>query len=152
MDAPGLWLVALVFASLLGGLGGLGGTLVGDLPQVEKQLTLDDFMDAPASTALRNAIKHAESAGRQASAALEQAQLKRRIAQADTAAARETFSNWLSTCRATELSKQNPELLARTRAGRPEGQRARSGRGGRSPAAGRARCQASKRASKPHAG
>ncbi|MDB5868845.1 MAG: hypothetical protein JWP96_1177 [Polaromonas sp.] len=109
----GLWLVALVLA---GFLIGLGGTLVGDLPQVEKQLTLDDFMDAPASSALRDAIKQAESAGQQASAALEQAQLKRRIAQADTAAARETFNNWLSTRRATELSEQNPELVARTRA------------------------------------
>ena len=109
----GLWLVALVFA---GFLIGLGGTVVGDLPKVEKRLTLDDFMDTSASTALRTAIKNSDQAVQDAEAALEQAQLKRRIAQADTAAARETFNNWLATRRATELSEQNPELVARTRA------------------------------------
>jgi ribosomal protein S20 len=109
----GLWLVALVFASFLIGL---GGTVVGDLPKVEKALTLDDFMDAPASTALRTAIKQSEQAVQQAQDALEQAQLKQRITQTDTAAARETFDNWLSTRRATQLSEQDPELVTRTRA------------------------------------
>ncbi|MDQ3059374.1 MAG: serine endopeptidase [Pseudomonadota bacterium] len=109
----GLWLVAFIFA---GFLIGLGGTVVGDLPKVEKRLTLDDFMDAPASSALHQAIKQADQAGQEADAALEQAQLKRRIAQADTAAARETFNNWLSTRRATQLSEQDPELVTRTRA------------------------------------
>ena len=109
----GLWLVALVFASFLIGL---GGTLVGDLPKVEKQLALDDFMDAPSVAALRTNIQTAERAGQQADSALEQAQLKRRVAQSDTAAARETFNNWLATRRATQLADQDPELLARTKA------------------------------------
>ena len=109
----GLWAVALVFASFLIGL---GGTLVGDLPRVEKQLSLDDFMDRAASTALRNGIKTTERAEQEADAALEQAQLKRRVAQADTTAARETFNNWLATRRATQLSDQDAELVARTRA------------------------------------
>ena len=109
----GLWAVALVFASFLIGL---GGTLVGDLPKVEKQLSLDDFMDRAASTALRNGIKTTERAEQEADAALEQAQLKRRVAQADTTAARETFNNWLATRRATQLSDQDAELVARTRA------------------------------------
>jgi predicted RNA-binding Zn-ribbon protein involved in translation (DUF1610 family)/ribosomal protein S20 len=109
----GLWVVAFVFA---GFLVGLGGTVVGDLPKVEKQLSLDDYMDANARTALRNAIKAAERAGQDAQTALEQAQLKRRMAQADSAAARETFNNWLSTRHATQLADQDPELLSRTRA------------------------------------
>ena len=109
----GLWLVALVFASFLIGL---GGTLVGDLPQVEQPLSLDDFLDRPAATALRGSIKATEAAERDADAALEQAQLKRRVTQAESAAARETFNNWLSIRRATQLSEQDPELVARTRA------------------------------------
>jgi hypothetical protein len=109
----GLWLVALIFASFLIGL---GGTLVGDLPQVEKALVAEDFIDKPAANALRNTIKNAEVAERNAATALEQAQLKRRVAQADTNAARETFNNWLSTRQATQLSDQDPELITRTRA------------------------------------
>ena len=109
----GLWLVALVFA---GFLIGLGGTLVGDLPKVEKQLTVETYMDPVASNALRSALRQAERAGEAADAALEQAQLKRRAARADSAAASETFDNWLATRRATQLSDQDPELIARTRA------------------------------------
>ncbi len=109
----GLWLVALVFASFLIGL---GGTLVGDLPQVEKALVAEDFIDKPAANALRSTLKNAEDAERNADEALEQAQLKRGVAQADTTAARETFNNWLSTRQATQLSGQDPELIARTKA------------------------------------
>lgn len=108
----GLWLVALVFASFLIGL---GGTVVGDLPRVEKQLSLDDFMDARAVEPLRSAIKKAQRAGEAADADLEQARLKQNVARADSAATRETFDNWLATRAATQLSGQNPELIARTR-------------------------------------
>ena len=55
----GLWLVALVFASFLIGL---GGTLVGDLPQVETPLQLDDFMDRPAADALRGQVSQVQQA------------------------------------------------------------------------------------------
>ena len=109
----GLWLVALVFA---GFLIGLGGTVVGDLPRVEKRLSLDDFMDPAVTATLRRTIKTAEVAGQNAEAALQQAQLKRRSAQADSAAARETFNNWLSTRQATQLAGQDTELVARTQA------------------------------------
>ena len=109
----GLWLVAVVFASFLIGL---GSTLVGDLPKVEKQLSLDDYMDAATSTAVRGAIKKSEVTERDAESALEQVQLKSQVAQADSVAARETFKNWLSTRQATQLADQDPELIARTRA------------------------------------
>jgi predicted RNA-binding Zn-ribbon protein involved in translation (DUF1610 family) len=109
----GLWLVAIVFA---GFLIGLGGTVVGDLPKVEKRVSLDDFMDRASTEVLRNAIKNGALAGENAESALQQAQLKRRAAQADSSAARETFSNWLSTRQATQLAGQDTELVTRTEA------------------------------------
>ena len=109
----GLWLVAFVFA---GFLIGLGGTLVGDLPRVETPLTIENFMDPATARTVRTAIATAEREEQTAESALEQAQLKQRAARADSAAARETFDNWLATRRATQLSDQDPELIARTRA------------------------------------
>ena len=52
----GLWLVAFVFASFLIGL---GGTIVGDLPKVESQLQLDDFLDKQAAQTLRKQVRRA---------------------------------------------------------------------------------------------
>ena len=109
----GLWLVAIVFASFLIGL---GGTLVGDLPKVEQRRTLDDFIDKPAAERLRAGIKASQRTADDAQAALEQARLKHRVAQADTQSTRETFDNWLATRSVTQQSSQDPEVLARTRA------------------------------------
>lgn len=107
----GLWLVALVFASFLIGL---GGTLVGDLPQVEQRQSLQDFMDPVATPKLKQAVKDAELAAKDAQVALDQAQLKQKVARADNQAARETFSNWLATRNATARADQDPELIERT--------------------------------------
>ena len=107
----GLWVVAVVFA---GFLIGLGGTIVGDLPKVEQRATLDDFMDRAAAEKARQTVKDATRAGQDAREALEQAQLKLKIAQADSQAARETFGNWLATRRATERPEQDRELIDRT--------------------------------------
>src|SRR5688572_20785631 len=90
----GLWLVAFVFAAFLIGL---GGTVVGDLPQVERSLGMDDFLEQPAATQLRERIKADERAGREAQEALEQARLRHLVAQANSRTASETFSNWLAT-------------------------------------------------------
>ncbi|MDP3829546.1 MAG: serine endopeptidase, partial [Polaromonas sp.] len=109
----GLWLVAFVFAAFLIGL---GSTVVGDLPQVEKALSLDDFIEQPAAMQARESLKTAERQGRQAQEALDQARLKLRVAQANSRSASETFSNWLATRRATERAEQDPELIERTRA------------------------------------
>lgn len=107
----GLWLVALVFASFLIGL---GGTLVGDLPKVEQSQKLSDFMDPVAAPRERQSLKDAQRAGQEAQEALAQAQLKLKIAQANNQAARETFGNWLATRRATGQSDQDAELIERT--------------------------------------
>lgn len=108
----GLWLVAIVFA---GFLIGLGGTLVGDLPQVERPPALEDHLDTAAAAPLRTTLQQAERARQDAQAALEQAGLQHQAARSASAAARDTFQNWVATRRATQLPEQDAELLARTR-------------------------------------
>src|SRR6187397_981750 len=87
----GLWLVALVFA---GFLIGLGSTVVGDLPRVERQLRLDDFIDKSAAEPLRAVVLRATQDQQTAQRELEQAELQRQAAQQASRNARETFSNW----------------------------------------------------------
>jgi len=108
----GLWLVAFLFAWFLTGL---GSTLVGDLPKVEQQRSLSDFMDASRAPALRQTIKEADQVADEVRAALDQAQLKLQVARADHLAARDTFSNWLATRRATAQGAHDEELVRRTR-------------------------------------
>ncbi|MFP5447103.1 MAG: serine endopeptidase [Betaproteobacteria bacterium] len=109
----GLWLVALVFASFLIGL---GGTIVGDLPKVETPLRVDDFLDKAAADKLRAEVKTARQAEQDAQTALEQAQLQRSKVRSEVQAERDSFNNWLSTRSATQRADQDPEVLARTQA------------------------------------
>ncbi|MBP9785868.1 MAG: serine endopeptidase, partial [Giesbergeria sp.] len=109
----GLWLVALVFASFLIGL---GGTIVGDLPKVEAPLELDNFLNQPAAQRLREQGRGERSAAEAADSALAQAQLQRSKARSETRAQRESFNNWLATRSVTQRSEQDPEVIARTRA------------------------------------
>lgn len=109
----GLWLVALIFASFLIGL---GGTLVEHLNKVEKTYSIDDFIDSTAAKQNKDAITEAHLMEREAQDALEQARLKLRIAEADSRTARETFNNWLATRQVTARSEQDAELIERTQA------------------------------------
>jgi hypothetical protein len=108
----GLWLVALVFAWFLTGL---GSTVVGDLPQVEQTRSLQDFMDPQRTPALKATVETAQAAALAAQAELEQARLKLQTARADNRAARETFDNWLATRSVTQRAEQDQEVLQRTR-------------------------------------
>lgn len=108
----GLWLVAFLFAWFLVGL---GGAIVGDLPQVEQQQSLDDFLDPQRGPVLKKAIADAQRAAREAQDALDQAQLRQQAAQANQRAARDSFGNWLATRNATQRPEQDPELIERTR-------------------------------------
>ncbi|MBF6023029.1 serine endopeptidase [Lysobacter niastensis] len=108
----GLWVVSLVFA---GFLIGLGSTIVGDLPKVEHQLELDDFIDRAAAEPLRNTIRASEAAEQKAARDLEQSELALDVAQQANRAARETFSNWLATRQVTAQPDQDAELIARTK-------------------------------------
>lgn len=109
----GLWLVALVFAWFLVGLGSL---VVGDLPQVEHEQRIEDFMPPERAAQVRLQQQTSEQLRDQATRALEQAELKYRAARKAYAAAREAFDNWVATRSATQRADQDGELLARTRA------------------------------------
>ena len=109
----GLWLIALVFA---GFLTGLGSAVVGDLPQVEHTLELEQFMDPVPTAAANRTRRIADEAQSAAEAAAEQAALKLTTAQQASQSSRETFDNWLATRQVTQRPEQDVELIARTRA------------------------------------
>ena len=109
----GLWLVALVFASFLIGL---GSSVVDDLPQVEQRLDVDDFLDMTQVQPLRNQEESLQAAQRQAMEERDQAQLKWQQARSDTQAARDSFSAWIATRSATQRSEQDPEVMRRNQA------------------------------------
>jgi predicted RNA-binding Zn-ribbon protein involved in translation (DUF1610 family) len=108
----GLWLVAFIFA---GFLIGLGGKIVANLGSVEPAPTMEQFIDPVAGPAARRAAEDAERRQREARDARDQAALKHQTAQSNSRQAEETFSNWLSTRRATARPEQDPELVGRTR-------------------------------------
>lgn len=108
----GLWIVAIVFASFLIGL---GGHVVENLPRVEQRLTLEDLIDRQAAGPLREALKESVQVRQAAQERLDQARLGLATAQADAATARQTFNNWLSTRQATQRPEQDPELIGRSR-------------------------------------
>ncbi|TXN41541.1 zinc ribbon domain-containing protein [Methylobacterium sp. WL30] len=106
-----LWLVALLFAGFLIGLGSL---VVGDLPQVEHRYTLDQFLDREPTRASADAIKQVRREEDDTRRKADEAQLALDAARSATEAARETFANWLKTRNATQRVDQDPGLVART--------------------------------------
>jgi len=109
----GLWIVAFVFASFLIGL---GGTIVQNLPKVEQRFTIENFIDQSAAEKLRAELRALQEKRQTAQDAHDQAQLKFNGARANSAAARETFNNWLATRHATKRPEQDGELIERTQA------------------------------------
>ena len=109
----GLWIVAFVFASFLIGL---GGTVVRNLPKVEHHFTQEDFIDKATAGMLRGQLKVLKESSRVAQEAHDQAQLKLNGARANSAAARDSFNNWLATRHATKRPEQDSEVIERTQA------------------------------------
>ena len=107
-----LWLVAFAFAGFLIGLGSL---VVGDLPEVEHRYTLEQFLDPGKSEATATALKQVRRARSDTQEQTDQTQLALDAARSASAAARETFANWLKTRDSTQRVDQDPDLIARTR-------------------------------------
>lgn len=108
----GLWLIAVLFA---GFLIGLGGKIVGDLPKTEKSHSLEQFMDAQAQASLkeqRRTLSAKRDGFQQELSALQNAQ---RVSEETAATAEQNFNAWISTRSASQASSQNPELVERTK-------------------------------------
>jgi hypothetical protein len=108
-----LWLVAFAFAAFLIGL---GSAIVGNLWDVEPELTVEQFMDPAQVAALRAGQEQAKDRRDTAQLEFEQATQKHEVARSNTRTARETLDNWLATRHATARPDQDPELISRTRA------------------------------------
>lgn len=107
----GLWLVAFAFASFLIGL---GGKVVANIRSVEAPLRLEQFVDQKEWPQVLAAKKQSQRQLHEAQEALDQAEQKHRVAQANSSSASATFNNWLATRSATARPDQDPELIART--------------------------------------
>jgi hypothetical protein len=108
----GLWLVALVFASFLIGL---GGQVVSNMRLIEPAPELEQFIDPVQGPQVKARLEQARLASQSANDQLEQARLAHSSAAATVRSQREAFDNWLATRSATQRSDQDPELIKRTR-------------------------------------
>ena len=93
-----LWLVSVLLAAFIVGLGSL---IIGDLPQVEQQISEEQFIDAPAIGKLRGELRSIEGRRGEIGDKLETAQLQ-------------LIQAWIQARTATTNPQQDPEVLART--------------------------------------
>jgi hypothetical protein len=107
-----MWVVSVVFA---GFLIGLGGRIIADLPRLESTLTVDQFADAGALAGTRSDIDTLVNRERDLEAQLEQARLAFTAVGNAYRSALASYSNWIATRTATTDPRQDPEVLRRTR-------------------------------------
>jgi predicted RNA-binding Zn-ribbon protein involved in translation (DUF1610 family) len=107
-----LWLVAFVFAWFLIGL---GSKVIANLAYLGPVPTEDAFVDPVKAAPLKAAMAQAGQTREAAGDALEQAQHKHEVAEANTRSARQAFDNWVATRQTTARPDQDSELITRTR-------------------------------------
>lgn len=110
-----LWIVAIIFA---GFLIGLGGKIVADLPLfATSQKTVADYIEnRPHYDTLQDELKNHEKSQSQLQNDWEQKNLALQEQRSEIANAQSSFNNWLATRSVTEQSEQNPEVIKRTQA------------------------------------
>lgn len=107
-----LWLVSIVFAGFIIGLGNL---VIGDLPMVEEQVYTAPADDTPAIRAVREEIRKIADSRTAIDDKLEIQRLQLEQAQRQSGTANETFKAWIAARTATTNPQQDPEVFARTR-------------------------------------
>ena len=132
-----MWVVSLVFA---GFLIGLGGRIIADLPRLETPLALDQFADQAALTSARADIGQLETRVRELTDQREQAGLTFTAVSNAYQSARASYTNWIQTRTATTDPRPGSGSAgAHARARQAESERARSAGRGRAPRQGAAR-------------
>jgi hypothetical protein len=107
-----MWVVSLVFA---GFLTGLGSQVIADLPRLDTQLTLEQFADQLTLSSTRADIATLQRRERELGEQREQAGLALSAVSNAYQSARSSYSNWIQTRNATTDPSQDPEVLTRTR-------------------------------------
>ncbi|MGZ3691701.1 MAG: serine endopeptidase, partial [Pseudobdellovibrio sp.] len=108
----GLWLIAFIFGGFLIGLGSL---IVADLPHVQKQPLLEDFVDRKPYNELKAVIAKKEAAIEAVRKVQDKEEAKLYTLQDNYNKSKESFDNWVATRGATEDKNQNPEVIKRTK-------------------------------------
>ncbi len=107
-----MWLVSIVLAGFLIGLGSL---VIADLPKVSHEVTVEQFIDPVQKARLSQQSQTLERASEAARDKVLRADTVANKAQNAYQSAKETFDNWILTRAATSDRTQDPEVLSRTR-------------------------------------
>lgn len=107
-----MWVVSLVFA---GFLTGLGAKVVGDLPGVDQTASIESHIPPAALAAIRTRRTGLAETQRTLNTERETAQGRLTAAENASRNAQESFQTWIATRTATTDPQQDPEVLRRTR-------------------------------------
>ncbi len=108
-----LWLVSIIFAAFIIGLGNL---LIGDLALLDQTVVEQPLGATPEQQRIDAAIKSANDQRGPINDQLQITNLQLEQARQASATGTETFSAWIAARTATTNPQQDPEVLARTRA------------------------------------
>jgi len=107
-----MWVVSILFASFLIGL---GGKIVGDLPGVQQYITSDQFLDSAQVRRINHTSDSLQRDRGDLNSAMERARVALTAQSNAYRSRRESFNNWIATRTATTNPQQDPEVIARTR-------------------------------------
>ena len=106
-----MWLISIVFAGCLIGLGSL---VIRDLPTITDQRSIDSFIDREEKAELDAELATVDTAINDAVIAVEDHQNRVEIAETELASATDALNAWFDNRTVTEAFDQNPEVAART--------------------------------------
>ena len=107
-----MWIVSLVFAGFLMGLGQL---VIGDLPLASNRVELNQFIDPTALANLRGERTALDAKLEALRPRNDAADLKTETARNEYNTAKQQYDNWISTRQATTDPAQDPEVISRTK-------------------------------------